>query len=125
MSVIAVVNDDSAFIDLMSELLSDEGYTTIPHKVGNTAYDMIRAKQPDLVILDIRLEKPDSGWVVLDLMRLDPATTKIPVIICSGDVVFLRAKQEQLRAKDCFILEKPFDLDQLLAMTRAALNHSL
>ena len=121
MRVIAVVNDDSAFIDLMSELLYDEGYTTIPHKVGNTAYDMIRDKQPDLVILDIRLETPDSGWVVLDLMRLDPVTNKIPVIVCSGDVVFLRAKEAQLRTKDCFVLEKPFDLDQLLTMTRTAL----
>lgn len=121
MSVVAFVDEDSAFIDLMSDLLSDEGYITVPHKVGNTAYDMIRAKQPDLVILDIRLETPDSGWVVLDLMRLDPSTVKIPVIVCSGDVVFLRAKEEQLRAKDCFVLEKPFDLDQLLTMTQTAL----
>ncbi len=122
MAVIAVVNDDSAFIDLMSDLLADEGYETIPHKVGDTAYHVIQNKLPDLVVLDIRMENPDSGWVILDLLRLNPETTTIPVIVCSADTRFLRDKAEQLRDKRCCVLEKPFRLDELLALVERALD---
>lgn len=121
MAVIAVVNDDTAFIDLMSDLLKDEGYKTIPHKVGDTAYDMIRDTQPDLVVLDMRLEHPDSGWVTLDLMRLDPRTAHIPVIICSADARFLREKEAHFRAQNCRTIEKPFNLDELLMLVERAL----
>jgi CheY-like chemotaxis protein len=121
MAVIAVVNDDTAFIGLMSDLLKDEGYETIPHKVGDTAYAMIRDKQPDLVVLDIRLEHRDSGLVTLDLMRLDPRTAHIPVIICSADARFLRDKEAHFRAKGCLSIEKPFNLEELLALVDQAL----
>ncbi len=121
MAVIAVVNDDTAFIDLMSDLLKDEGYETITHKVGDTAYGIIRDKQPDLVVLDIRLEQRDSGLVTLDLMRLDPRTAHIPVIICSADARFLRDKVAHFRAKGCLSIEKPFNLEELLALVDQAL----
>ena len=121
MAVIAVVNDDTAFIDLMSDLLSDEGYETIPHKVGDTAYTMIREAQPDLVVLDIQLEHRDSGWVTLDLVRLDPRTAHIPVIICSADARFLKEKEAHFQAKGCWSIEKPFNLDELLALVEQAL----
>ncbi len=101
MARIAVVDDDSALIDLMCELLADEGYDTISHKVGNTAYKMIKEKQPDLVGLDIRLETPDAGWLILELVRLDPQTTTIPVIVCSADTHFLKAKEAHLREQGC------------------------
>ncbi len=121
MTVIAVVNDDTAFIDLMSDLLSDEGYQTIPHKVGDTAYDMIRNAQPDLVVLDIQLEHRDSGWVTLDLVRLDPRTAHIPIIICSADARFLQEKEAHFRTKGCWSIEKPFNLEELLALVEQAL----
>lgn len=125
MTVIAVVDDDSALIDLICELLADEGYDTISHKVGNTAYKMIKAKQPDLVVLDIRLETPDAGWLILELIRLDPQTTAIPVIVCSADAQFLKAKEEHLREKGCCVLEKPFNLDELLATVATALDSTI
>jgi CheY-like chemotaxis protein len=83
--LIAVVNNDLPFLDLMKELLTEEGYRVILHHEGDTAYALIRKEQPDLVILDIRLEYPEAGWTVLDLIQLDPETTHIPVILCSAD----------------------------------------
>jgi twitching motility two-component system response regulator PilH len=83
--VIAVVNDDTAFLNLMYELLTDEGYSCFLHIVGSTAYEKIRDEMPDLVILDVRMDEPESGWHVFDLLKLDPETHDIPVIVCSAD----------------------------------------
>jgi CheY-like chemotaxis protein len=114
--LIAVVNDDTAFLELMEELLREEGYQTLIWKEGDTAYELIKKKQPDLVILDIRMEQPDSGWVVLELLRLDPATEHVPVIVCSAAVPLLREREQQLKAHHCEILEKPFNLSELLSL---------
>jgi len=66
-SLIAVVNDDTIFLELMHDLLTTEGYRTAIWKEGDTAYEMIKEHRPLLVILDIRMERPDTGWMVLEL----------------------------------------------------------
>jgi DNA-binding response OmpR family regulator len=56
------------------------------------------------------------------MMRLDPETVNIPVIVTSADSRTLREKEHNLRAHNCQVLEKPFDLDELLSMVRLALS---
>ena len=116
--LIAVVNDDPAFLDLMHELLTDESYTTVLLHEGSSAYDMIRKQHPDLVILDLRLEHPEAGWKTLQLLRLDPETNDIPVILCSADTNALREKEDWLKQRDIKVLEKPFNLDDMLKMVK-------
>jgi CheY-like chemotaxis protein len=117
--LIAVVNDDTLFLELMHDLLTQEGYRTAIWKEGDTAYEMIKEHKPLLVILDIRMERPDTGWMVLELMRLDPTTAGIPVIVCSADTQRIREKEAYLREKGCDALEKPFLLEDLLAKVQA------
>ena len=50
---IAVVNDDTAFLDLMVELLTEEGYDVHPFKEATTAYQGVRDLRPDVIILDL------------------------------------------------------------------------
>ncbi len=118
-SLIAVVNDDTLFLELMHDLLTEEGYRTAIWKEGDKAYEMIKEHRPALVILDIRMERPDTGWMVLELMRLDPVTAHIPVIICSADTPRIREKEAYLREKGCDVLEKPFLLEDLIGKVRA------
>lgn len=121
-SRIAVVNDDTAFLHLMYQLLTDEGYDCVLHVIGSTAYDMVREEQPDLVVLDIRLNHAESGWSVLEMMRLDPKTKEIPVIVCSADTLQIREKADHLRRHNAVSLEKPFDLDELLELVTQCLG---
>lgn len=120
-TTIAVVNNDTDFLSLMDELLTMEGYNTVVCREGDRAYDFLKNLRPDLVILDIRLEHAETGWTILELLRLDPALTQIPVIVCSADAPFLRAKAPTLYELHCDILEKPFDLDTLLEKVSHAL----
>lgn len=112
--LIMVMNEDTGYLHMMQMLLGMEGYQTHIQTEGSTAHDAIKRERPDLVILDIRMENPTAGWVVLDMMRLDPATRDLPVIVASGDVRQLREKEERLRQLGCDVMEKPFDLDMLL-----------
>lgn len=120
--LIAVVNDDTTFLHLMDELLGEENYDTILWVEGRTAYEMIRDRQPQLVILDIRAGAPERGWQTLEVIRLDPRTRAIPVIICSADSESLRANTDRLLRLNCTPLEKPFDIDELLERVRGAVG---
>jgi len=120
--LIAVANDDTDFLGLMGDLLTDEGYRVGIHRVARDAYDEIKTALPDMIVLDIHMETPEAGWTLLELLTLDPALAAIPVLVCSADVMALRAKAENLRAHGCDALEKPFDLDDLLEKIRLMLS---
>jgi CheY-like chemotaxis protein len=111
---ITIINDDAVYMELMKELLEEEGFRATIWNRKENAYHVIKRERPSLVIIDIRLQSPDEGWKILEQVRLDPMTTNIPVIVCSADTQFLRWKRRQLRTMDCAVLEKPFRLDALL-----------
>ncbi len=119
---ITVINDDATFLDLMRELLEDEGYKVFLVNEGNNAHGAVRRDKPALVILDIRLEHPDTGWMILQALRLDPETAEIPVIICSADALFLRGKEDWLARQGYLVQEKPFGLDDILTKITASLK---
>ena len=112
--LITVFNDDEVFVELMGELLASEGYTVHTGLVDGQAYEYVKRHQPDLVILDFLLNNPQSAWITLELIRLDPTTAKMPILICSANTPLLRDNAERLHALNCTTLFKPFLLDGLL-----------
>src|SRR6266571_3492867 len=113
---IAVVNDDTAFLDLMVALLTEEGYEAHPFKETKTAYQGVRDLRPDVIILDVRMENDVAGWQLLEYFKLDPVLSKTPIVVCSADVHALQERSAHLQSKGCAILAKPFDLDDLLML---------
>ena len=119
--VIVVVDNDLPFLELLHDLLTEEGFRVIPHAERHGAATLSRQQQPDPVILDIRLEHPEAGWEVLDLIRLAPGTVQIPVIICFADSN-LHKKAAVLQDQRCELLENRFDLDRLVSTVNTALD---
>lgn len=119
---IFVANDDKDLLDLMEALLEDEGYSVTTLKSAGNAYKEIREYLPDLLILDIMLDNEGSGWLVLEKVKLNPKTTNIPVIICSGAVKEVRDNADRLQRMGCVVVEKPFSIDEMLAATAHALR---
>ncbi|GAC1470268.1 MAG: hypothetical protein NVS2B16_04980 [Chloroflexota bacterium] len=119
---IAVVNDDTVFLSLMAELIKDAGWETVILREGDAAYQIIKENRPDAVILDLRLEHPDTGWKVLELIKLDPATRHIPIIVCSAAIDDLRVREDWLDEHGIATLLKPFDIDDLYRCLEIALD---
>jgi CheY-like chemotaxis protein len=120
---IAVINDDTAFLDLMRQLLEeDENYEVLVCREWNSAYEFVKREQPDLVIQDIRIGGEEHGWTILNLLTLDPETRPIPMIVCSAAVNSLHEHQELLTKYGVRALPKPFDLDTLVTMIQEVLD---
>lgn len=112
---LAVINDDTVFLELMHELLEDEeGYHVYIWREWENAYQFVKDERPDLVILDIRIGGEERGWTILNLLTLDPHTRPIPVIVCSAAIQSLHEHQDWLNRFGICALPKPFDLEALL-----------
>jgi DNA-binding response OmpR family regulator len=110
---IVVTDDDAEYLELMRELLTEEGYGPVVCVLNDRAYSTIRCQQPALALLDIHLEQ-QFGWQLLDKLRLDPTTAHIPVVICSTDPRLFNERAEDFRRLRCDFLAKPFNLESLV-----------
>jgi two-component system response regulator VicR len=112
---VAVINDDTVFLELMRDLLEEEeNYEVLICKEWDNAHQFVVEAQPDLVIQDIRIGGEEHGWTILNLLTLDPRTRPIPMIVCSAAIQSLHEHQEWLSRYGIRALPKPFDLDTLL-----------
>jgi CheY-like chemotaxis protein len=112
--LIVIADDDAAITQMLHALLSEEGYDTISCFSGEMAYKAITEEQPDLAILDLQMEQRDTGMVVLQQLRLKPQTVDIPVMLCSADARFLHEQSQRVQLHRCVVVEKPFNIFDLL-----------
>jgi DNA-binding NtrC family response regulator len=113
---IAVINDDTVFLDLMRDLLeTEENFEVLICREWDHAYEFVKKEKPDMVIQDIRIGGEEHGWTILNLLTLDPETRPIPTIVCSAAIQSLHEHQEMLSKFGIQALPKPFDLDTLLS----------
>ncbi len=80
---ILVVEDDQFLAEMYATKLGIEGFEVEVASDGQQALDMLGARVPDLVILDLMLPKVD-GFGVLEQLRATTATARVPVIVLSN-----------------------------------------
>ena len=119
---ITVVEHDPMLSMLLLEILAEEGYATDLWTEPTGASEFIRRTQPDLVILDLWLRRRGDGWQVVDQLQRDPATRQIPIILCTDDTLLLQLEGAQRVERAAAVLEKPFELDRLLALVSEGLT---
>jgi DNA-binding response OmpR family regulator len=115
--LILVVDDDPAILDLIAQLLIEEGYQVLSASNGQTALDMARDQLPKLILLDLMMPEM-NGWQVVAELKAAAQTRSIPVILLS-------ARRDLATVADdlevAAFIEKPFDIDELLGCVRRIL----
>ncbi len=80
--VLLIVEDDLNFARLVLEMAREQGFKALVAMRSTTGLAMAQTYQPAAIILDVRLPG-DSGWTVLDRLKHDAKTDRIPVVIIS------------------------------------------
>jgi len=115
--LIAVIDDEDSFLELMEAVFEEEGYRVVVGKVPDDALTLIRQTHPDLVVLDLNFRMSAmQGMAILRAMRDDTALVDIPVIVCSGATDKLEQHQDEFNALSAHPLDKPFNLTDLLTL---------
>ncbi len=108
-NTILVVDDESPIRKLLREQLEAEGYIVREAKDGMDAITQVRKKSPDLIILDVIMPQI-SGFDVAAILKNNPETREIPIIILS--IVGKEERGYRLGADK--YLAKPIDTEALL-----------
>jgi DNA-binding response OmpR family regulator len=116
---IVVVEDDASIAELLQLYLSREGFDVAVASEGRMVPELMRTRQPVLVVLDLML--PDGpGFQVLKTLR---TTSRTPVIVLTArDADQDKILGLELGADD--YMTKPFNPGELLARVRAVLRRS-
>jgi signal transduction histidine kinase/DNA-binding response OmpR family regulator/CHASE3 domain sensor protein len=80
---VLLVDDEPANLDLLQALLEPEGYKVLRASGGKEGIDVARARQPQLILLDLMM--PDvTGFDVVEALRTDAATRSIPIMVLTS-----------------------------------------
>ncbi len=114
MKTVLVVDDDSEVRNILKLLLSADGLRVLEAENGDAALALAREHIPDLIISDVMMENV-NGFMLIQFLREDPSTAKIPVILATG-----KAQSAGAWDMDPSIayLQKPIAPDELLAAVK-------
>ncbi|WP_375476851.1 ATP-binding protein [uncultured Nostoc sp.] len=116
---ILLADDNADMRDYVNRLLSQQ-YEVESVPDGLAALDSARGRVPDLVLTDVMMPGLD-GFGLLQALRADPQTQKVPIILLSARAGE-EARVEGLEAGADDYLIKPFSARELLARVEAALK---
>ena len=83
MSKILIIEDEAAYLDLLTTQLSAKGYEIVTATNGQEGLDKAKCEQPNLILLDIRMPVMD-GVTMLDLLRKDESLKNTKVILLTN-----------------------------------------
>ncbi len=117
---VLVVDDEAGNREVLYEILTDLGHEVVLAEDGFKALVQVEREFPDLILLDISMPGM-SGIEVCQLVKRDPKTRLIPLVLLTG-----RGEREiriaglEAGADDFF--QKPFDLLELTTRIRSLLD---
>ncbi len=119
-ATVLVADDNWANLELLSELLHDQGYRVICVLDGDQAFKALGSQQIDLVLLDVMMPGR-TGFDVCRTIKSNPETRLIPVVLVS----VLADSGDRIQGIDCGaddFLSKPVNKQELLARVRSLLR---
>ncbi len=117
---ILVVDDTTANLQLLTNVLTEHGYTVHPASDGELALRFVRSILPDIILLDIRMPGMD-GYDVCRRLKADERTRSIPIIFISI-LEDERDKVKGFQAGAVDYITKPFQPEEVLARVRTHLR---
>jgi DNA-binding response OmpR family regulator len=114
---VLVIEDEPNIVEAIRFILMRDGWDVSTLSDGGQAEDTIRARRPDVVILDVMLPGR-SGFEILAALRADAETQTLPVLLLTAKGQGRdRAEAERMGASQ--FMAKPFSNAEILASVRA------
>jgi CheY-like chemotaxis protein len=110
---VCVVDDDADIREILTDVLSLEGYNVLDAADGESALDLLRRRGRGCRLILLDLMMPDmNGWEFRRKQLEDPVLAEIPVVLLTGAGTAARSIDDLHVAG---AIEKPVELDTLLA----------
>jgi two-component system, NtrC family, response regulator AtoC len=115
---ILIIDDDKSLLESYTVLLEDE-FQVSTAELGESGLELLRHEDVHLILLDVRL--PDMSGIEV-LRRIKALDENVDVIMITA-VKDVRVAVEAIKLGAYDYLEKPFEIDEILALLRRTLEH--
>ena len=116
---ILVVDDDPMVIDLVSQLLGEEGYRIDSAGDGRDALEGLKQHLPDVILLDLMMPRMD-GFSVLSALQSDATLRDIPVVVLTAKSLS-QEERKLLKERSLAVIHKQgLEREQLLKEVETA-----
>jgi CheY-like chemotaxis protein/nitrogen-specific signal transduction histidine kinase len=116
------IDDDPMSVELVKTVLQPAGWTVVTAADGATGIVLARTRKPTAILLDLLMPGID-GLTVVEVLRADPETADIPIVVLTAKALSA-ADKERLKGRISYVAQKG-DFDQALLIDlvrRAAAN---
>jgi two-component system, OmpR family, response regulator VicR len=120
-SRILIVDDDPNIVQMLSDVLSDEGYEVSTATQSLRAFDRAKEAHPDLILMDIMMPYLD-GLDQIKLLSLDDELKDIPIIVITAKAHALDGIENLQALRIVDHLYKPFEISDLLDKIQHAIS---
>ncbi len=79
---VLVVDDNEGLVKLIDRYLTDQACQVVAAPNGQEGLRLAQELKPDAIVLDVMMPEMD-GWELLQRLRTQPESAKVPIIICS------------------------------------------
>lgn len=112
---IAIADDNERMVNLLGTLIRDDSELELVGQAdnGKDIYDIIKEKEPDVVLLDIIMPKVD-GLTVMERVNQDSSMKKHPAFIVISAVGQEQITEDAFNLGACYYIMKPFDNEMIL-----------
>ena len=119
---VLLVDDEPSIVKMVAKRLEVAGYEVLTAMDGEAGLEAAKTQSPDLVILDLMLPKL-NGFEVCSLLKKDPRSQGIPVIMLSARV----HEKDEKTGLECgadVYMRKPFQSQEFVEQIRALVESS-
>lgn len=116
---ILIVDDDPSLVGVLEPVLSAAGLEVVTAGTGARAVGAAHDDAPDLMLLDLGLPDADGKEVVSQIRQF----SQVPIIVVSARHQAVEKIAALDLGADDFV-NKPFDIEELMARMRAALRRT-
>lgn len=114
---VTILNDNREFLELMREILEPAGHVVTTLNGQEVSLGEVVASKPDLMLIDLRLDRIEdrlTGWDLVVLARSTEELRQVPIIVCTADRESAHRHGHEMQAvSDIHLLMKPFSMDEV------------
>jgi CheY-like chemotaxis protein len=117
---IVIAEDDDAIAHMVSMALGDAGYLCLRARDGDEALKLVKAHDPDLLVLDVMMPRID-GHEVARRLKADVMWSRTPILMLTA-LSGVENEVSGLEAGADAYMSKPFDLREFGARCKALIR---
>jgi two-component system cell cycle response regulator DivK len=119
---VLIVEDNELNMKLFHDLLQAHDIDTIQTRNGHEVMGLARARQPDLIIMDIQLPEI-SGLEVTKMLKDDPDLRRIPVVAVTAFA--MKGDEQKIREGGCEdYISKPISVGRFIEVIKSHLERA-